>query len=286
MKAEGFSVANHPMGVVFNPITIGQWLVGANSDLSSSILCRDDVWLSYWGNSSFFALSEDDLIHTMIDSNNLFISELSRCGHLFVTFGTAWVYRLKSTGELVGNCHKLPRHLFQKELLSVGEMFSLWSKVLGVLSEIHPDINVVFTVSPVRHIKDGLVDNTRSKSRLLECIHQLKDAYENVDYLPVYEFFMDELRDYAWFGADGIHPNDLAIDRVWEEFKSQYLNGPTKELNKEFLRLKSKVVHRSIHPSSAVSIAFQDQAKTDWISFLKKHPYIEENMRNTGYSIT
>jgi hypothetical protein len=274
LKQSGFDVMDNPLGVVFNPDTIGKWLLSSENELTDTIFLRDDVWLSWWCNSSVYAMDEGEMKQRLTNEKRIFLEKLTHANYLFVTFGTAWTYRLKKTGSIVGNCHKQPQTLFEKELLAINEQVKLWREVLVLLTRINPELHVVFTVSPIRHTKDGVVENSRSKSRLLEMIHILCESNQKATYLPIYEFFMDELRDYSYYKEDGIHPNEFAVNEVWEVFRSLFFNRNTIDIYDEYVRLKGNLNHRTIHPESKSSQVFRQKAEGEWEKFLKQYPYV------------
>jgi len=269
-KLEGFQfkVVSNPLGVVFNPKSIANFILFTEEQLLNENFQRNDVWLNWQANATIFGYSKDELISIIETNRSIFVEGLQTANVLLVTFGTAWVYENLSAASVVANCHKQPSSKFSKRLLSTQEIVRHWSTAIAHLKSIQPGLNIVFTVSPVRHIKNGVVENMRSKAILLEAAHQLSEEHSQVSYFPVFEYFMDELRDYAYYGTDGLHPNTIAVDLVWEKFKQSFLSEKTSSWIKEYQRLSLQLNHRSLHPDSNDAISFANKARREMEDFL------------------
>lgn len=263
-----FSVVSNPLGVIFNPMSLAHILELDTEKLLGNNFERNDVWLNWQANASVFGYSNDSLAKVIRENLAQFRDGLSASSVLFVTFGSAWVYEHKYYSRVVANCHKQPSKDFKKRLLTSEEIVMQWSRTISRLKEVYPALNIVFTVSPVRHIKDGVVENSRSKSILLEAVHQLTEQNSQVVYFPVYEFFMDELRDYAYYKKDGIHPNEIAIDLVWEKFEQSFFTQETKAWLNEYQRLLQQLQHRPLHPDSKEAKEFSAKAQREMETFL------------------
>ena len=263
-----FDVVSNPLGIIFNPLSLSSFLIAEKEEILKHNFQRNDVWLNCQANATVFGYSNEALTQTIEEKREQFFKGLSASNVLFITFGTAWVYEQIDSAVLVANCHKQPATQFRKRLLTIEEIVQQWTITIHHLKEIYPALNIVFTVSPVRHTKDGSVENTRSKSRLLEAIHQLTEHHHSVAYFPVYEFFMDELRDYAFYEKDGIHPNSIAIDLVWEKFEQSFFKEKTKSWLKEYQRLSQQLQHRPLHPDSKEAKEFVAKAQREMEEFL------------------
>lgn len=270
-----FQVVSNPLGIIFNPISISNFLVAEKAVLLKHNFKRNDVWLNWQANATVFGYSNVELTQTIEENSGQFFKGLSASNVLFITFGTAWVYERIESDEVVANCHKQPANQFKKRLLTVSEIVQHWSTTINHLKKNHPSLNIVFTVSPVRHTKDGLIENTRSKFRLLEAIHQLTEEHTTVNYFPVYEFFMDELRDYAFYEKDGIHPNAISVDLVWEKFEQSFFSDKTKQWVKDYQKLALQLEHRPLHPNSKEAKEFVSKAEREMASFLRECPSID-----------
>lgn len=272
----GFDVDSNPLGVLFNPISIAQVVLNSEKILSDkAFLERDGIELNWYANSKVYGHENKLEFQKEIKRKVYnFNSSLKKAKTLFISFGTAFIYTHKELGIDVANCHKVEANKFTKRLLTVDEMYHNWEQLLNYLKELNPELKIVFTVSPVRHVKDGLVENNRSKSRLFELIGLLEEKL-SVGYFPAYEIVNDELRDYAYFKADGVHPNEFAVQRVWDLFEQVYLEESTKKLKQELLSYLNYFTHQSIHPESRQHIRTRDLKIDQFNAFLDKHKEIK-----------
>ena len=196
-----------------------------------------------------------------------------------ITLGSSWIYELQDTGEHVANCHKVPADSFHKRLLSVKEILASFESLISL--QAIKDKHILFTISPVRYVRDGLVENNFSKAVLFRVIHDLVEQYPNVYYFPAYEIVIDELRDYRYFENDFSHPNKLAIDYVWERFVETVPDKESREIISRMTALKQSISHRPIHPDDPAHQHFRAQ-QLDKLKVLKKEfPFLnlEEEFR-------
>ena len=249
-----FQVDINPFGTLYNPLSIVDALIRLESPrpfTADDLFCSGGLYHSFRHHSRFSALSVEEClegINRRLEHSSAF---LRKCGRLMITFGTSWVYRLKENGEVVANCHKLPDRLFLRERLSVSQIVTSWSDVLEKLWKACPELKVLFTVSPIRHWKDGAHGNQLSKATLLLAIDELNRMYpDNTAYFPSYEIVMDELRDYRFYAEDMIHPSGQAIDYIWERFVESELTPDAKELLKKCEEIRKAVEHRPFNPES------------------------------------
>jgi hypothetical protein len=168
--------------------------------------------------------------------------------HVYITFGTSWVYVLHDSNKIVSNCHKLPQSHFTKKLLTVQEIESSIRSIFELVKKVNPECNIVFTVSPVRHIKDGFVENQRSKSHLITAIHNEISSQNN--YFPSFEIMMDELRDYRFYASDMLHPSVLAIDYIWKKFAQASINPNLKDVLLEIDSVQKSLAHKPFNPGT------------------------------------
>lgn len=233
MRRGGFDVMVNPFGTLYNPASIAVCLDSALSatgdfsvDENSELLFQDGtgIWHSWMHHSRFSSLSKRDLVERINRTN----SELSDCLHeadvLIITLGTSIIYRLKATGMLVANCHKMVDSMFVRERMNVSDITEQWTALLQRLAAVNPRLKVLFTVSPIRHKRDGFHVNQISKGILLQAVDELA-----VDYFPSYEIMMDELRDYRFYADDMIHPSELAVEHIWQRFQDTYFDNKTKD---------------------------------------------------------
>lgn len=227
----GHHVMINPFGTIFHPNSLAQNVLACFDDnYQERILERDDRFYSWDCSTKVVADTFEDLEDLLKEIRQVFAEYLREAKLLIVTFGTAWGYELTQLEGMVANCHKAPADYFQKFLSSPYEMVQDWSICLEKLKEINPELQVVFTVSPVRHVRDGLVENSLSKARLIEVTQQLS-VEEKAYYFASYEYLMDVLRDYRFYKSDGIHPSEQSVSIIWERFQETAMNLETRDLN-------------------------------------------------------
>lgn len=246
----------NPSGTVFNPVSVCNTLDTITSGKkyeSSDLLSYGGKWLSFNHYTNF---SSDDpqavleKINTRTDEAAGFIANAK---FLFITFGTARVYRWKKSGKIVSNCHKIPASEFTDDMLSVAEITAVWKNQLDRLKLLFPDLKIIFTVSPVRHWKSGAHGNNISKSVLFLAVEELLCHPSKPGYFPAYELLIDDLRDYRFYAGDMLHPSDTAIEYIWEAFSDCYFDGHTKMLWAEISSITRAMSHR-IQTTSAKEI--------------------------------
>ena len=181
---------------------------------------------------------------------NILHQGLKESEWLMITLGTAWSHRYLNSNKLVANCHKLPQKLFKKELLSVEFILQEFKELYTLLKQFNPKLKILFTISPVRHIQEGLSANTISKSILHLAVHEIIKKFSQCYYFPAYEIMIDELRDYRFYKTDLIHPNELAIDYIWEQLTQIYFDKTTFKFYEELKVLLKSIGHRPLNPNS------------------------------------
>lgn len=273
--AAGHSVSRASFGTIFHPTMLAMNLLNCfEENVSERIFQREDIFFSWDCSSTVFASNEEALLKKLTLTRNQLKYDLSTAKLLVVTFGSAWGYELIETSELVANCHKLPQSNFQKFLSSPYEMVQDWILVLDKLKEVNPELHIVFTVSPVRHIKDGLIENNLSKARLIEVVQQLS-IEENCHYFPSYELLMDVLRDYRFYASDKIHPSEEAVEFIWEKFQETYFSDETITMNEKVRGLRKSLEHKSLHGATKAQLNHEENVKRKLEELLLKHPEIE-----------
>ena len=270
----GFNVESNTFGTIFHPTAIAN-LVEASLNESQSVdfYQRDDLFFSWDAASKIYGTSKDELKVNVLEARNQFRSKIKNAGVIVFTFGTAWKYELSSSGKVVGNCHKAPQSLFDKSLSTIEAMKIDWENVLKLIRKHNPNIKIIFTISPVRHIKDGLVENNRSKSRLIELVNEILEL-PNTYYFPSYEILIDELRDYRFYDEDLVHPNKLAVQYIWERFKEVLFSEETKSILKEREQIVTQLNHKSLHPNSQAETKRKSAVKLRSEEFKLKYPNI------------
>jgi len=251
-----FKNLQNPFGVLFQPKAIEQLITAAIHDkvyVEADVFCQNELWHCYQAHSKLSALDKTEVVNGLNDALKHTKTFLKSATHIVITLGTAWVYRHLESNTIVANCHKVPQKAFRKELLSSDEVLESLQHVLDEVARVNPKADVIFTVSPIRHTKDGMVENNRSKSHLISAIHQLLESTNGhkIHYFPSYDIMMDELRDYRFYTSDLIHPNQVAIDYIWDKFKASWLAPSTTSLMKDVQIIQNGLNHKPINASSS-----------------------------------
>ena len=254
MAENKFPVDLNPFGTLYNPASVakGLWrLMRGDPFGDEDVFLHEEVYHSFSHHSRFSSPSKAECLER-INSRLLQSSALLReATRMIITWGTAWVYRWDEDGSVVSNCHKLPERFFQRERLSVDAIVSEWKDLLKALWEVNPTVRILFTVSPIRHWKDGAHGNQLSKATLLLAVEALRGTFpERIDYFPSFELMMDELRDYRFYADDMLHPSAQAIEYIWECFVAHYFDKDSQALLKEWENVRMALQHRPFQPQS------------------------------------
>lgn len=274
LKRLKIPVLLNPFGVLYNPMSIAKALkiIINNQEMNQDeLILHDHLWHSFLFHGSFSGTSSHEVLQQIQNAIETAHHFLKKTEFLFITFGTAWVFKHKKTEQLVANCHKIPAIEFDRYRLNISEINHEWEMLIYLLMQFNPKLKIIFTVSPVRHLKDGAHGNQLSKSTLLLSIDQLisTGSYANqLSYFPSYEIVNDELRDYRFYADDMVHPSNKAVQFIFEKFSDTYFNETTKQLNKEINAVVEASEHR-ILTSNSIEI---EKFKT---SMLKKIHLLE-----------
>ena len=276
-----FKVNLNPFGILYNPLSVCEALEYIASDKlydesSDEIFEYNGMWHSWLHHSNFSRRLKADAVDAVNDGIVAARKALASLDVLILTFGTAYVYRKVSDDRVVGNCHKAPQAQFSRSLLSVGEIVARCSSTMDTLLGHRPNLKVLFTVSPIRHLRDGAHDNQISKATLLLAIEQLRGMYpSNTLYFPSYEIVLDELRDYRFYAEDMVHPSSVAVDYIWERFSDTYFSEATQQLNVELKDIARALAHRPFDASSEAHRAFLSKIMLKIEDIKKKYPYFD-----------
>lgn len=246
LTSHKFNTTVNPFGIIYNPISIANSLTHILNNSyfkEDKLLFFNDKWLSLQHHGAFSNTNKTECLQAINQSITSSNQQLKNATHLFITFGSAWVYEHEKHG-LVANCHKIPAKHFTKRLLKVEEIVAAYTSLIKNIKSSNADINIVFTVSPVRHAKDGLWENNLSKAVLHLSIKEITENFDNCIYFPAYEIVMDELRDYRFFKDDLVHPTDLAVNYVWEKFAMSYFSKETIALMGNIQKIKQAAMHK------------------------------------------
>lgn len=249
----------NPFGTIFHPNALADLLeagISGNQPDENLISERERLFFHYSAHSDLVGKSKEELLEKLNQRIELTGEYLKTGTHLILTFGTAWVYEFKETRTLVANCHKQPSNFFEKRLLSLDEMKMALGKLISKLSVFNPNLKIVLTVSPVRHIKDGIPENQLSKSLLRVLCADMERESENVSYFPAYEIMMDELRDYRFYKSNLIHPTEQAENYVWEKWKSSFFTSETQSKIDQINKIRQELAHQALNPGSEAHLKF------------------------------
>ncbi|MBR1808362.1 MAG: GSCFA domain-containing protein [Paludibacteraceae bacterium] len=275
-KEAYFRVSSNPFGVLYNPLSIARCLdilLCDSFNFQLSTFNYNGLWHSMLHHGDFSRADRQEFDAAVRQSIADGRRALSESSVVIVTFGTAWVYEMD--GEIVGNCHKLPHNMFTRRRLSVEEIVGCWQKLLQ--REELRDKHFIFTVSPIRHLKDGLHENQLSKATLLLATEKLvmNEDILSAEYFPSYEIVTDELRDYRFYADDMLHPSAVAVEYIWQRFMDTFLSNATKQDMVPLTQLYSDLHHRPLHPDSEEYIRFLQKTKEKARALRKKYPWIE-----------
>lgn len=272
-----FNVQYNHCGIVYDPLSMARQLNSImhpeNEDFD---LCfsHNDIFHHPNYHSVFSSLSKDELIKKIKNSLHQSHEFLKQSTHLILTFGSAYYHTRVLDNKAVSNCHKLPSAEFKKKLGTIAECLKALETTIHTLLSINPTIKLIFTISPVRHIKDGLIENNRSKSRLLEIVHSLVETFENSYYFPSYELVYDVLRDYRFYKEDLVHPNSMAIDVIFDKFLEACIDNSDHLLIEKIISIRKDQQHRSLFPGSIKDTLFNENILLKISEIEKEYPYI------------
>lgn len=254
-----FNTLLNPFGILFNPFSISQsvlHMVNGVRYQAENLFQHDGLWHSYDHHGAFSAPDREVCLKKINQSLSDGIHFLKNAKWCIITLGTAFVFVEKKQQRIVANCHKVPGNQFTRLRLNKAEIVLQLSGSIQAIKKMKPDIRFILTVSPVRHIRDGLVENQRSKAILLLAAEELSQQFEHVYYFPSYELLLDDLRDYRFYEADMIHPNALAIDYIWERFGEAFFAENTRQIMGEIKKITQAARHRPLHPQRAAHQEF------------------------------
>ena len=282
-KFKYFKFENYvnPFGIIFNPVSLEKLIVRClrkNYFTEKDIFYHNDLWHCFEVHSELSNPNKEAFLKTLnqlIDSTNRHIVTLTHC---LITIGTSWIYKHIETNEIVANCHKVPQKQFTKELLSIPQIEASLQTIISEIQAVNPNAKFIFTVSPVRHIKDGFVENNVSKAHLISALHASnflpKFRYSSSNYFPSYEIMMDELRDYRFYTEDMLHPNQTAIDYIWIKFFENYVNEKEFGLMNQVCEIQRALKHRPFNPDSESHKMFLSKLEEKKQKITKQNPFI------------
>lgn len=278
LREHRFNTLINPHGILYNPLSITKAL---NSYLDGKIYTKEDLfqhndsWNSWDHHSRFSALTPEAALENITQQQTAATQAIEQADWLILTLGSAHAYVLKENNRMVGNCHKVPGGNFYKRLLTVDEVVTALDNTLHRLFFRNKKINILFTVSPVRYIRDGVVENNLSKAILLQAVHHLVNKFNRLYYFPAYELVIDDLRDYRFYKEDLVHPNELAINYVWEQVVKACISPASQELLHQIAELNRAAGHRPFSPESQQHQQFLHTYAGKVQQLISQHPEVD-----------
>jgi hypothetical protein len=285
-----FSVLQNPNGILFDPVSVSKSLTSyiQNKKYTEAGLFQlNEVWHSWDHHSRFSNINAGEAIRNINESQQKAHEFLKQADCIIITLGSSFYYRLtklaessktppsEGLGEAVSNCHRAPAQWFSKHLLEISETISMIDDCIQQLLQFNPRLNFIFTVSPVRHIRDGVVENNRSKARLLESVHHIVDKYEQAHYFPAYELMIDVLRDYRFYDIDMVHPNYPATEFVLEKFAESCIDSTSQKLMQEVKDIVIARKHKAFQPETKAHGQFLMTYFEKAMALQKKNPFLD-----------
>jgi hypothetical protein len=271
----------NPFGIIFNSISIEKLIrrvVQRHFFSENDIFFHNERWHCFDVHSYVSHPDKDLFLKQLNTTLDLFSKDILVASHLIITLGTSWVYKTIASNDVVANCHKIPQKQFSKHLLSIVEITSSLNNIVRLINQINPNCHFIFTISPVRHIKDGFVENQISKANLISAVYDITNNQNivlNLSYFPSYEIMMDELRDYRFYKQDLLHPNQTAVDYIWSKFIETQVEKSALSTMNEVEIIQKGLQHRSFNPASVAHEKFTEDLDVKIRRLQNIHPFIK-----------
>lgn len=279
LKGAKFQLDLNPFGILYNPFSLSAALVEILKGKvykEEDLFFYKDLWHSPMHHGSFSAPTSEETLQNINRRLRQAHQTIQEVDWLMLTFGTAYIYEQKETGTVVSNCHKQPESNFHRRLLSVDEIVNEYTSLITSMAARNPGLKILFTVSPIRHIRDGMHANQLSKSTLLLAIDRLQQLFpQHIFYFPSYEIVLDELRDYRFYADDMLHPSSLAVRYLWERFSETFFSVDTKQVMAEVEDIRRDLSHKPFHPESEAYQRFLGQIVLKIERLIGKYPYLD-----------
>lgn len=273
-----FQTTINPFGIIFNPVSIEKLVKRAVNRINfteADVFFHNDLWHSYDVHSECSHSDKEILLKKLNAALEAMHRQIAEVSHIVITYGTSWVYQLKTTGEIVANCHKVPQSEFSKEILSPESIAQSIQNTMNLIRQINPEVKFIFTISPVRHTKDGFPENQRSKAHLMTAVHASVLDNASSNYFPSYEIMMDELRDYRFYADDMLHPSQIAIDYIWIRFFENYVNTDCFATMQEVCNIQKGLAHRPFNPETKSHQQFLETLNQKIIRLKEQFPHFQ-----------
>jgi len=282
-----FNSLLNPNGILFNPISIVNALnsyININEAQEEDVVKSEGLFKSLNHHGSFAFNSKTELTDAVYDTNKKTNEFLKDAEYLIITFGTSKVFRFNNTNKIVANCHKLPQNNFTRVQLQPQEINESYNALIKSLKLINPLLKIIFTVSPVKYLRDGLIENNLSKSVLIYAVHELTKLHNHCTYFPAYELVNDDLRDYRFYKEDMAHPNEQAINYVWEKFSESYFSANTQQLLLKINEINLAVSHRPINTTNGLHAQFKQNYLQKCMELEKEYPFLNFTKETIHFS--
>ncbi len=284
LRKHKFNVLENPNGILFNPVSVAEAVdsyLSGKMFTTSDIFLHNETWHSWKHHSRYSGITAEECISKINSSITQAQQYLKHTDHLMITLGSAWLYTLTPEaanavpGSVAANNHKAPASWFRKRLMQVTEAVALLGDMIRNLQAYNPSLQIIFTISPVRHLREGVIENNRSKAVLIQAVHELVERFEQLYYFPAYELVIDDLRDYRFYAEDLVHPNYHATQYVWEKFTEACMNEETRSLMKEIAELNLAFQHKPFNPGTFQHQKFLKTYLVKTQSLQERHPYLD-----------
>lgn len=280
LEQHKFNILQNPNGILFNTASLSQSIINYIDEkiyTAEELFHFNELWTSWDHHSKFSSIAKEICLQQINDSQAAAHNFLKTADWAILTLGSAFVYELteeKQKGRIVANCHKLPASSFTKRLLGLEEVLTQLDGLIYRLKKFNPKLKIIFTISPVRHLREGLIENNRSKATLIQAVHQVVDKFAGLYYFPAYELVIDDLRDYRFYAEDMVHPNYAATNYVWEKFVQTCIDSKALPLMKELHAVYMATQHKPFNPTSQSHQQFINTNKEKIHQLKENHPYL------------
>ena len=275
-----FKILANPHGILFNPMSVARSIdsyIDGKKYKEDDLFYLNELWNSWEHHTSFSHIDKAEALAGIHRSQQEAADFIKSANWVMITLGSAFQYYLKDTGQPISNNHRAPAQWLEKRLLSIQEITATLKNTLDKLFTDNPGVQVLFTISPVRHIRDGVVENNRSKARLIEAVHELCSMFEQTYYFPAYELVIDILRDYRYYDIDFVHPNYMATSYVWEHFVDACIAPQTKSIMKDVQEIITARNHKPRFPQTEAHVKFMSSYVAKVKDMMAQHPYLDLN---------
>lgn len=284
LQKHKFKTMENPNGILFNPVSVAE-AVTAYVDNTvytvADLFQYNEAWHSWKHHSRFSATTTEESLHKINTATTAAHAYLKNADHIMITLGSAWIYTLTEKapqakhGSVAANNHKGPADWFYRRLMTTEEVLSVLDNMIHRLFFFNPKLQIIFTISPVRHLREGVIENNRSKAVLIQAVHHLVDKFDRLYYFPAYELVIDDLRDYRFYAEDLVHPNYQATQYVWEKFLGACMDDDTRTLIKEIAEINIAHNHKPFNATSAQHRKFMANYHEKTWQLQQKHPYLD-----------